>query len=423
MDTEPLLTDIEQPKVSRKRVLIIIGMVVAVLALGGAGSWWFFLRNSETGDNKYSLGKELSGTPGDNPLASKSTQQPGTVRLVATGDMIAHGAILERGKKSDGGYDFSPMMSNMEPFFEKADVRFCNQATPAGGEQFGLSGYPVFNAPVEFARAIEGVGCNVINLGTNHTNDKGQALVDATVAAWDNRQGVYAVVGANRTAQEQQEVRYFTTKGIKFAALSYSTYTNNRNLTPHGVNMYNDALVQSQMAEARKQADIVLVSMRWGTEYSPNINPQQETIAQNLANLGADAVFGHGPHVLQPVKRLKGSEGRETIVWYSLGNFLNAQIPIETLIGGFAVMDIDPSSKKIAKVSFMPVYMHYEWTADEKKREDLLKRQNFSMFPLDQAAEPLTKSQNGTTVEAQTDRVKKLLNSFIEVPIISSKDY
>jgi poly-gamma-glutamate synthesis protein (capsule biosynthesis protein) len=318
-------------------------------------------------------------------------------------------------------------MDDLTPFFASADIRICNQATPSGGESSGITGYPVVNAPVAFARGIEGVGCNVINTGTNHTNDKGQGLIDATAAAWDNRgDKILAVAGANRSAEEQNKQHIFTVKGMKFAFLTYTTYTNNKQVTPFGINMYSDALATAQITEARKSADFVIVSMRWGTEYSPAINAEQDKIAQKLTDLGADAILGHGPHVLQPVKKLKAPDGSETVVWYSLGNFLNSQLDIESLIGGFAVMDIDTATKKITAVSFMPVYQHYEWTADQKKRAnntDLLARHNFKMVPLDGAAELLAKSQNNTTVAAQTDRVKTLLNQFTPVPIITAAEY
>src|SRR5690606_34764022 len=138
------------------------------------------------------------------------------IRLLATGDMIAHDSINANAQKADGSYDYAALMSDMKPYFAEGDINFCNQSTPAGGEAFGISGYPVFNAPIAFARGLEDVGCNLINIGTNHTNDKGQPLVDASVAAWDNRE-ILAVAGANRSPEEQAKPRVFEVKGMKFA--------------------------------------------------------------------------------------------------------------------------------------------------------------------------------------------------------------
>jgi poly-gamma-glutamate capsule biosynthesis protein CapA/YwtB (metallophosphatase superfamily) len=412
----------------KKKVFLIITLVL-VLLIGGAAAGYFlwYKKHSGGGNDPYRINWNGNPNPPDE-LSKAATQQeqpkaeaPKTLRLVATGDMIAHSAILERGK-AGSGYDFKPMLANMKPYFAKADVRFCNESTPAGGASFGYSGYPVFNAPLEWSQALGDVGCNVINIGTNHTNDKGQDLINAFVASWDNKTNI-VVAGANRNAEEMNKVRYFEQKGVKFAFLSYSTYTNKPITNGFGVTMYSDALATTQITEARSKADIVLVSMRWGTEYSPAVNAQQDQIAQKLADLGADIVVGHGPHFMGPVKKLKGKDGRETVVWFSLGNFLNAQLETEALIGGFATMNIDTASKKVTSTEFLPTYMHYEWTPAEKAANNLLVRRNFSMYPLDKAAEPMSKSLIGTTVEAQTDRITKLLNQFTPVTMLTSDKF
>lgn len=390
----------------KRKILILL----AILVLGGAG-YWFFLRDTSTDSTPNSTTERQAEQAADTS----------TIRFIATGDTIGHDSVNAQAKRGNA-YDYLPMMQRMKPFFDGADVRFCNQATPAGGESFGITGYPVFNAPFEFTRDMVKLGCNAVNIGTNHTNDKGQGLIDAAVDKWDD-QDVLAYAGANRSTDERDKVRYFEVKDTKFALLSYSTYTNSPVGNGYGLTMYSQELVAKQLAEANKKADVTIVSMRWGTEYSSGINAQQTQLSQELADLGADIILGHGPHVLEPVKKLKGSSGNDTLVWYSLGNFLSSQLEVEALTGCIAVMDIDASSKKIKNIGCMPVYMHYEWTADEKAREDLLKRKNLALYPLDQAADPLARSQNGTTIPAQTQRIKTLLNQFTKVNMISSTDY
>lgn len=405
-----------------KRKWFFAVMAIVVLIVVGSGVAALYMRDRNLRSRFDSDGPKA---PAD-PLPSASQTQPASIRITATGDMIAHESINQNAKKPDGTYDYARLMSDMKPFWDKSDINFCNQATPAGGEEFGLSGYPVFNAPVEFARGIENVGCNLINIGTNHTNDKGQSLVDATVAAWDGRGGILAVAGANRSVEEQQKQRVFTVKGVKFGFVSYSTYTNKPVTNGFGVNMYDEAKAKAEIAALRPDVDFVIVSMRWGTEYSPDVNAQQDQIAQVLADAGADIILGHGPHNLEPVKRVKAADGREAIVWFSLGNFLNSQLDIDTLIGGFAVIDIDTSTKNITNIGFMPVYQHYEWTAEQARRRnnsDLLARHSFRMVPLDQAAELLGRSHHGTSVEAETVRVQQLLNKFTEVPIVKSIEF
>ncbi|MDZ7744419.1 MAG: CapA family protein [Candidatus Saccharibacteria bacterium] len=390
-------------------LIVLVALVAGGLVFTG---WWFAIRDDST---------EMSEQPESGQ--SETEADDGLLRIVATGDMIAHDSINENARQDDGSYDYLSLMSDMQPFFQQADVRFCNQATAAGGERLGISGYPVFNAPFAFTQDMVKVGCNVVNLASNHINDKGKRQIDATVAEWERQDGVLAYAGANRSAEEQAQLRTFTVDGVSFGFLAYTTYSNNQNLTPYGLNMYDSQTAQQEISAARDEVDFVIVSMRWGTEYSTEINTEQNEIAQEVVNAGADFVFGHGPHVLQPVKRIADTNGREGIVWFSLGNFLNSQIDIETLIGGFAIIDINQEELFVENVEFMPVYQHYEWTAQQREEEDLLSRHNFSMVPLDQADELLRQSTHDTTVEAQTQWVQQILNRYIEVPVIGSDEY
>lgn len=395
-----------------KKVLTVLGIAVLLAGVSFAG-WRLFRQQAD---------QQAVQTSNEPAPQSEERQEPSIIRLLATGDMIAHDSINANAKQADGSYDYLSLMREMQPYFGKGDINFCNQATPAGGERFGITGYPVFNAPVAFARGIEAVGCNVINIGTNHTNDKGQALVDATVAAWDNRE-ILAVAGANRSSEEQASVRTFEVKGVTFAFVAYTDYTNEPLPNTYGVNRYGQALAVEQIAEARKQADFVIASIRWGTEYSPDINARQEKVAQELADAGTDVVLGHGTHVLQPVKKLTTGDGREVYVWFGLGNFMHSQVEVETRIGGIASMTIDPTTKQVTEVGFMPTYQHYEWTADEKARQDLLARKNFTVVPLDQAADLLAKSQLNASVDTQVTRVRAILNRFTEVDLLTSETF
>ena len=359
----------------------------------------------------------------DNAIKSTdpvTNRKSDNIRIIATGDFIPHDSINQEAKKSNGSYDYSGMMSNMAPIFAKSDVRFCNQATPVGGTKYGISGYPIFNAPFEFTRDMAGLGCNLINIGTNHSNDKGQSVIDAQRGEWDKQPNILAVAGANRSNSEQQKINYFTVKGVKFSFLSYVTYSNTKNMTSYGVNMFNQITAKAQLIEARKNSDIIIVSMRWGTEYSSGINAEQASDSQFLADNGADIILGHGPHSLEPYKKLVGQSSRFTHVFYSLGNFLNAQLEVDSLFSGLAVLDVNTTSKQVSEVSYLPIYMHYDWSASEAAAQNLLARKNFQIYTLDQASKPLATSKLNTTVDIQKTRIKRLLNQYDSVPIISA---
>jgi poly-gamma-glutamate synthesis protein (capsule biosynthesis protein) len=397
-----------KPKKHKKIALVII---ILMFLIGGAVAYLLVTKSNHTQSNNSTQSEQP-----ENPQKKR-------VRLIATGDMIPHDAINNAAKQNDGTYEYSPMFGDMKKYFDNADVRFCNQAVLGGGAEFGISGYPRFNSPTEFARDLAELGCNVVNTGSNHTNDFGQDVITASVETWNSLPGILAVAGSNAKASDKQKVRYFENKGVKFAFVSYTTYSNEPSPNGWSVTMYRDELAKQQLTEARSKADIVIASLRWGTEYSSNVNAQQKALAPKLANFGADIILGHGPHVLEPVEKLTLDDGREAYVWYSLGNFFNAQLEPETLFNGIAVMDIDPETKKISPPQYLPVYMHYEWPEADKQAGKLLTRNNFSMYTFDDAEQPLAKSPNDTTLEVQRQRIEETLNKLTTIKLISKDEY
>ena len=127
-------------------------------------------------------------------------------------------------------------------------------------------------------------------------------------------------------------------------------------------------------------------------------------------------IVGTGPHVLEPVEWIPGQNGKQTLVWYSVGNFLSTQLEIAHLIGGVAQFDVVKNldnSIVIENPRFLPTYMHYEWTPAQAAAGDLLARTNLKVYPLGQAATPLSLSLFNTSVEAQYEYVRSVLGPAV----------
>lgn len=346
----------------------------------------------------------------------------GEFRLVATGDFIAHDTINARAK--DAGLDYSTMLQDMMPYFAKAQAKYCIQATQAGGEAFGISGHPVYNAPVQLVEGMNKLGCNLINMASDHSNDKGQAAIDVNVAAWKTKEVI--AVGQYSNQEDRDAISFGTINGLKIAFLAYTMNSAKPPTNSFGVGMYSQDYAKQQMAAAKQGgAQLIIVGMRWGTEYAFDQNATQTAEAQFLADQGADIILGAGPHVAQPVQRLTKAGGGETVVWYSLGNFLHAQLEPETGVNCLATMDIDAASKKVTTVGCLPVYTHYEWPAADEARVNLLGRTNFKVIAADKAAELFPKGyiSKKTSLQAQIDRLKTVSNKFTEVKMLTSQDF
>lgn len=344
------------------------------------------------------------------------------LQFAAMGDMLAHDTINQQAKRGDT-YDYKPYYTQIKTLYKNADVVFCNPETLAAGQAYGISGYPAFNAPTEFARDLvssEGAGCDLINTATNHIGDKSQAALDATLDVWGELKPL-AVAGANHSPEEQNVVRYFTKNGITVAFLAFADYSNNKAVSSYGLNLYHDdALVTRLMTEARGKADAVVVSIHWGTEDSNEVNADQRATAQRVADLGADVIIGTGPHVLQKATWLSGQNGRKTLTWYSIGNMLSSQLKVNELTGGVAGFTIVKKSSGIVveQPTFKSTFMSYDWSAADKTADNLLARRNLRLQPLaDATGRPEAMFGGQYSITERTQYVHSSLTNEADVTI------
>jgi poly-gamma-glutamate synthesis protein (capsule biosynthesis protein) len=382
----------------RKIYLIAIIIFVSLLFVG-VGAWWYLYNTNKSPDSAR-LKTTIS--------TQTTTPKEAIIHMAAMGDMLAHDTIIANAT-TETGYDFKHYFNYIRSSYSNADVVFCNQEGLSSGETYGISGYPSFNAPTQFAADLQsGAGCNLINLANNHMGDKGVVATNATIDVWDTLKPL-AFSGANKTAADQEKVSYATVNGIKIGFVSFADFNNNTSTPDYSVNIYHDeALVRRLVTAARANANVVIVSMHWGVEDSNIVSADQQNEANLLSSLGVDVIIGTGPHVLQKVETVTRADGGKMVVWYSLGNMLSSQLNINELIGGIAQFDIVKNADNkisINNLSFTPTYMHYEWTASQSANNDLLARHNAMIYLLSAAADPLSRSLFNTTVAEQKQYV------------------
>ena len=400
-------------KRKKNRIILVVIAVVILIIIASVGVWWYFNHNQTVAKTDTKVATSSNAT-----TQTKPKPQIPIIHMAAMGDMLAHDTIIANAKVGDS-YDFGKYFTNILPLYKDANVVFCNQEGLVSGEQFGISGYPSFNAPTKFASDLNSVArCNVINLANNHMGDKGVAATNATIDVWANLKPL-AISGANKSADDQNKVSYGEMNGIKIGFLAFADFNNNKSTPDYSVNIYHDeALVRRLVTEARANADVVIVSMHWGVEDSGVVSADQINEVNLLSSLGVDVIIGTGPHVLQKFESVNRDDGGKTIVWYSLGNMLSSQLNINELIGGIAQFDITKNTDNkisISNLSFTPTYMHYEWTATEAANGDLLARKNAMIYPLDDAAGPLSRSLLNTTVAQQKQYVIDTLGPAVTV--------
>lgn len=183
-----------------------------------------------------------------------------------------------------------------------ANLEVClTNSTDASGKTFPLL------APPEFASVLTEGGIDTVNTVNNHCFDFGAQGYADTLAALEG-----AGIGHFGTLVDGKGnasgVTYTVQRGgIRFGFAGYS-YPQNETLP----------VIERQVGELRAAGcDVVIVSLHWGRETFMAPKSGQPSYAAKIIDMGADAVWGHHPHVLQPVQFYKGKP-----VLFSTGNFI-----------------------------------------------------------------------------------------------------
>lgn len=295
-----------------------------------------------------------------------------SLSLVMVGDSLIHGAVYEDAK-SNGIYDFKPMLSELKPIVSEYDLAFYNQETILGGTGLGLSSYPRFNSPYEVGDAFLDSGFNLVALANNHTLDKGEKGIINSCNYWKDKDAM--VAGSYSSLEDRNNVVVKEKNGIKYAMLSYTTWTNGLR-APSGksyfLNVYDKETVKKDIEAVRSSVDLLMVSMHFGDEYSHKPSNSQREIASYLSSLGVDIIIGHHPHVVQPIEFIN-----DTLVVYSLGNVISAQRGIEKLTGLMVslnvVKDLETSNISFSNIEAELLYTYSNYAKGY--------RSNFKVYP------------------------------------------
>lgn len=260
-----------------------------------------------------------------------------SISLIMAGDNLINDKLYNAAKKDDGSYDFKSMYSYIKDIVKNYDLAYYNQETILGGSEIGVSSYPAFNSPYEVGDATIDTGFNLVSLATDHTLDRGEKAIINSLNYWNNKSNVLTS-GSYLSNNDRNKVNIKEVNNITYTMLNY-TYGTNGIKVPEGkeylVNIWpctgnnpdNDTkyqeykeVVKKDILRVRDKVDLLIVAMHFGVEYTHVPTNYQIDMAEFLSSLGVDIIIGTHPHVIMPITYIN-----DTLVIYSLGNFLSAQ--------------------------------------------------------------------------------------------------
>ncbi|MGA3332553.1 MAG: CapA family protein [Terracidiphilus sp.] len=311
------------------------------------------------------------------------------VSFAVAGDVIPHEAVKEAAAAAgEGEQGWAALFSDVADVFQGADFGFVNLETPVAPKHSHGTKAFLFGAPVELPEALKASGIKIVSFANNHVMDQGWAGFAESRERL--KEAGLLFVGTSDNAATAWQPAITEANGIKVGWLGMTRWLNgNRNPEkddqPH-VNFYpypgeangapgaGEATVLAAVKAARAQCDLLVVSVHWGIEYAAAPRPEDVDIAHKMLEAGASVIVGAHPHVLQPIETYRTQDGRDTVIFYSMGNFLSNQSrtyvdglnpdsngePRDEMIGLFSAVkrDYGPAGVRVelGHVGMLPVW-------------------------------------------------------------------
>ncbi len=163
-------------------------------------------------------------------------------------------------------------------------------------------------APPEFREILPIAGIDAVNTVNNHSIDFNYQGYRDTLLNLDEA-GVkhFGTLNPARDTNRFVDHLILDIQGIRFGFMGYTYPTNNDLKT-----------IRQEIEELRNQeCEVVVVSFHWGRETYKTPQATQFNYAVEVLEAGADVIWGHHPHVLQPVYFYQGKP-----ILFSTGNFV-----------------------------------------------------------------------------------------------------
>ncbi len=269
------------------------------------------------------------------------------------------GAIAENGMEW--------LFSTVSDTLQADDFTFANLECVLSDSTSPLYPLKVYNfvAPSANREVLRSSGIDGINTVNNHCIDFKYSGYKDTLANLEALDIVhFGTLNPTRATNRFVHLGRIEIKGIRIGITGFS-YPDNNALE----------LIRQDIQTLREEGcQIVIVSLHWGTEEKGVPNKGQFPFAQKVLDAGADVIWGHHPHVLQPVYFYHGKP-----IFFSTGNFVFGTIQNLDPASGIFQLSwkiLEDGSVRLSSFNMIPVLCRHD---DQEYRPEVLEN------PADQA--------------------------------------
>lgn len=385
-------------RLSRRGQLAAAAVVAVITVVAFGAGWLPFPRSAPS-----VLPRTVPSGPAPATPATSRPAGPRTVTILGAGDVLVHPAVWQQARRdaTAGGFNFFPMFQQVSPAISAADLALCHLETPLAAPGGPFEGYPTFSVPPQVLQGVKQAGYDGCSTASNHSIDQGEAGVVRTIDAFDAAK--LGHTGTFRSADQANTPMLYTVHGVKVAHLAYALNFNGLRLPPGKQWLANRIAPAKVIAMAKRArtagAEIVVVSLHWGTEYQHEPDADQRNWArQIIASPYVDVILGHHAHVVQPIERIGGKW-----VVYGMGNELAKHAEPtngnrEGIMARVTFTEQAPKRWKVTKIEAIPTWVELD--------------PDIRVIELSRAlADPQTPESRRGAYRAAIDRIRRYLFS------------
>jgi poly-gamma-glutamate synthesis protein (capsule biosynthesis protein) len=214
------------------------------------------------------------------------------------------------------------------PLFQSSDWRFCNLECVVSDLVPERPPPKVFHfrSDARNVAVLQAAGIDAVSCANNHSLDFGpEAMLDMLQIL--DEAGI-AHAGAGGDLEQASRPALTTTRsGTRVAVIACTDNepdwaagdrTPGVYFVPADVDQADASGLFSQVRGARELADLVVVSLHWGSNWGFQPEPGHRELAGAVVEAGANLVFGHSCHVFRGVEVCRGVP-----IVYSAGDFVD----------------------------------------------------------------------------------------------------
>lgn len=338
----------KRPKSTKKQIVVLVLVLLCFLfvAFEVYNMVLYTLGKKEKSEMKlYNTMNTIVGT-----FITKKpsiTTEEFSLKLAGLGDIYGTEKTI-KGAKTATGYDFSKGIDSVLTKLKDYDVVLASLNTVVGSSSLGYSKSDYYNTPVDILDTIKKLNVDVLATASNHSMDKKEAGVLATLSNLAEKEIVQTGMGQEKRA----EPIVITKNNITLGILSYtlSTDTKMSKGKEYLVNVFDEENLKQDMEYLKsKNVDYVISYLCMVNVDSTMPNAKQKNTVDTLFNAGVNVVFGTGCKVVQEdmEDEIKmGEEKSHVYTIYSLGDFIGQYETDEQKANVIASLEF---TKKITK--------------------------------------------------------------------------